>query len=42
MASKYDPVCLMLDWLIQHQKVMKKKELPDKTSKPKHRKVIKK
>ena len=25
MAAKYDPLCLILDWLIQHQKVMKKK-----------------
>ena len=41
MAAKYDPVCLILDWLIQHQKWWKK-ELADKASKPKHKKVIKK
>ena len=42
MDTKYDSVCLILDWLIQHQKVMKKKELADKTSKLKQQKVIKK
>ena len=42
MAAKYDPVCLILDWLMQHQKVMKKKELADKTSKSKHQKKIRK